>query len=114
MDLNKFLRNTILAGIWLIPFIPLYVANSMFFPFITGKNFAFRIIVEIIFALWIVLALRDRSYAPNKSAILYSILTFMAVLTVADIFGANLFRSLWSNFERMEGLVALLHLLGYF
>jgi len=114
VDLNKFLRNTILAGIWLIPFIPLYVANSMFFPFITGKNFAFRIIVEIIFALWIVLALRDRSYAPNKSAILYSILTFMAVLTVADIFGANLFRSLWSNFERMEGLVALLHLLGYF
>ena len=33
---------------------PLYVANSNFFPFITGKAFAFRIIVEIVLVLWLV------------------------------------------------------------
>jgi O-antigen ligase/tetratricopeptide (TPR) repeat protein len=114
MDINKILRNTILVGIFLIPFIPLYVANGMFFPFITGKNFTFRIIVEIILALWAILALRDRSYMPGKSMVISSVGAFLAVMTVADIFGANFYRSFWSNYERMEGLVALLHMCGYF
>ncbi len=114
MELNKILRNITLVGIFLIPLIPLYVADSMFFPFITGKNFAFRIIVEIIFAFWVLLVLRDRSYAPGKSAILYSVGAFLAVITLADIFGANFYRSFWSNYERMEGLVALIHMCGYF
>ncbi len=112
--LNKILRNITLVGIFLIPFIPLYVADSMFFPFITGKNFAFRIIVEIIFASWVLLALRDKSYAPTKSIVLYSVGGFLAVMTLADIFGVNFYRSFWSNYERMEGLVALIHMCGYF
>ncbi len=114
MDINKILRNTILVGIFVIPFLPLYVANSMFFPFITGKNFAFRIIVEVILALWVILALRDKSYAPAKSLVAYSVAAFLCIIAVADIFGANFFRSFWSNYERMEGLVGLLHLSGYF
>lgn len=101
-------------GIFIIPFIPLYVANGMFFPFITGKNFAFRIIVEVILALWAILILRDKEYAPGKSMILYTIGAFLAVMTIADFFGANFYRSFWSNYERMEGLVALIHMCGYF
>ena len=112
--LNKILRGVILTGIFLVPFIPLYVANTMFFPFITGKNFVFRVIVEIIFAVWAILALRDNSYLPKKSLILYSVGAFLAVMTVADIFGASFYRSFWSNYERMEGLVALLHMCAYF
>ena len=114
MNLNKILRGIILTGIFIIPFIPLYVANSMFFPFITGKNFAFRIIVEIIIAAWIVLAMRDRSYAPRKSLVVYSVGAFLGVIAIADIFGANFYRSFWSNYERMEGLVALIHMCAYF
>lgn len=114
MDINKILRNTILVGIFLIPFIPLYVANGMFFPFITGKNFTFRIIVEVILALWAILALRDRSYMPGRSTVLYSVVGFLSVMTLADIFGANFYRSFWSNYERMEGLVGLLHMSAYF
>ena len=44
-------------GLWTIPFLPLYIEPAMLFPFITGKNFAFRMIVEILFALWIGLAI---------------------------------------------------------
>ena len=114
MDLNKILRNIILVGIFVIPFIPLYVASTMFFPFISGKNFVFRIIIEIIFASWILLALRDKSYTPAKSTILYSVGAFLGIIIVADILGANFYRSFWSNYERMEGLVALLHMCAYF
>ncbi len=114
MDLNKILRNIILVGLFTIPFIPLYVADSMFFPFITGKNFAFRIVVEIIFACWSLLILRDRSYAPKKTLILSSVGAFLGIMTLADILGANFYRSFWSNYERMEGLIALIHMCGYF
>jgi O-antigen ligase/Flp pilus assembly protein TadD len=40
--------------------------------------------------------------------------SFVAIVLAADIFGANPFRSFWSNYERMEGFVGLIHLFGYF
>jgi len=114
MNVDKVLRYTIIGGIFLLPFIPFFVANSMFFPFITGKNFVFRIIVEIIFALWIILALRNITYRPSFSWILIAIFSFIAVIAAADLLGVNPFKSFWSNFERMEGLIGLLHLGAYF
>lgn len=39
---------------------------------------------------------------------------FVSIIFLADIFGANPYRSFWSNYERMEGFVALIHLFGYF
>jgi O-antigen ligase/Tfp pilus assembly protein PilF len=114
MNLKTILRYIVLAGIFIIPFLPFFVANSMYFPFITGKNFAFRIIVEIIFACWVILALSDTAYAPKKSPILYTYGAFMVIVILADIFGANAYRSFWSNYERMEGLISHLHFFAYF
>ena len=33
---------------------------------------------------------------------------------LATIFGLNPYRSFWSNYERMDGLVTILHLIAYF
>ena len=41
--LNKTLYWAVLAGIFILPFIPLVVTKGMFFPFVTGNNFFFRI-----------------------------------------------------------------------
>ncbi|MBX4197928.1 O-antigen ligase family protein [Candidatus Parcubacteria bacterium] len=112
--LQTYLKYIVLTGIFIIPFIHLIVANSYFFPFITGKGFAFRIIVEIIFGAWAILALTHPHYRPKKSWIMWSILAFIAIITLADIFGANPYKSIWSNYERMEGLITLLHLGAYF
>ena len=101
-------------GVFCIPFIPLIVSASMFFPFITGKNFAFRIIAEIIFASWLLLALRRPEFRPKRSWLLYAVFAFIAVIFFADLFGANPAKSFWSNFERMEGFVTLIHLAAYF
>ncbi len=70
--------------------------------------------MEIIFAAWLLLALIDTEYRLKKSALLYSVATFLAVMGLADIFGANPLNSFWSNFERMEGFVSLLHLGAFF
>lgn len=114
MNTNKFLQWFILGGLFLILLLPLYVSNSMFFPFISGKNFAFRIIVELITGAWIILALRDTTYRPKKSLILYALATFIGVMAVADMLSENPFKSFWSNYERMEGFVTLVHLASYF
>lgn len=114
METNIFLRNLIITGLFAALFIPLIVSTSLFFPFITGKAFFFRFIVEIIFSAWILLALRDSGYAPKKSWISILMVVFVAVVAAADIFGINPGKSIWSNYERMEGLVAILHIAAYF
>jgi tetratricopeptide (TPR) repeat protein/O-antigen ligase len=86
----------------------------MFFPFITGKNFTFRILVEIIFAAWLLLVYYDASYRPKKNWVAIAVASFVGIVALADIFGINPFRSFWSNYERMEGLISLLHVAAYF
>ncbi|GMU73911.1 MAG: hypothetical protein AMXMBFR44_1100 [Candidatus Campbellbacteria bacterium] len=112
--MKKNLEWGILGTLFLVPFIPFLVTGSMYFPFITGKAFAFRILVGIGLALWCALLFFDRSYVPKKSPMLWAVLAFFGVVAVADIFGANFERSLWSNFERMEGLVTFLYLCAFF
>jgi len=114
MDFEKILKYVVLGGLFLVTLIPLFVANSLFFPFITGKAFAFRILIEIVFVAWLILVLLNKDYLPRSSKILWSFLVFVFVITLADIFGFNPYVSFWSNFERMEGLVSLLHLGAFF
>lgn len=101
-------------GLWLIPLIPLYVSSSMLFPFITGKNFAFRIIVEIIFALWVGLAIASREYRPRPTLLFKAVTVFVAIVFLADILSPNPYRAFFSNYERMEGFMMIGHLYLYF
>ncbi len=108
------LKYTIILGLFLVPFIAFVVPKTMFFPFITGKGFTFRILVEIIFGLYLILAFSDPQYRPKNSWITKSILLFLGIMLVADLFSANPYKSLWSNYERMEGFVTLAHLFLFY
>jgi len=114
MTLNKFLANVATGAIFLALFTPFVVASSMFFPFITGKAFFFRTMVEVAFAAWLVLAWRNPDYRPRRGLILWSFLVLIVTAILATVFSANVTKSIWSNFERMEGLITYLHLFGYF
>lgn len=108
------MRWTALCALFLIPLTPLLVFNSFFFPFITGKAFFFRILVEIAVASWLVLAFLDRRYRPRFSWVGLAVLAFVLWMFIADAFAINAAKAFWSNFERMEGWVLLIHLLGFF
>jgi O-antigen ligase len=112
--ITPVLRNIVLAGAFLMPFVVFVFSNDLFFPYVGGKNFAFRIIAEIIFFAWVALMFLDAEYRPRKNAIIYAILGFTGIMGVATIFSFNPLQSFWSDFERMEGYVTLLHLAGYF
>ncbi len=110
---EKILRWIVLIGVFLLPFIPLVVTTSMFFPFITGKNFLFRVIVETITFCWLALCLLNPKYRPRRSWIFAAFLTFIVIIAIADAQGVNPFKSFWSNFERMDGWVTIAHLFCY-
>ena len=103
-----------LGALFLIPFTPLIVTSSYFFPFITGKAFFFRIVVEIAVCAWGVLAVLDKEYRPRFSWIGAAVLAFVVWMFVSDLFAVNVAKAFWSNFERMEGWILLVHLLGLF
>lgn len=114
----KKIENIYLWGVkipvFLIPFLPLYISSSMFFPYITGKNFAFRILVEFAVVFWIGLITINKKYRSDNSAIVISILTFTFIAGIAGILGVDPYKSFWSNYERMEGYITILHLTLYF
>ena len=121
MEINGFLKKIENLQLWIIkiiifiiPFIPLYVSSSIVFPYITGKNFAFRILVEFAAALWIGLIVTNKEYRLRNSAIVSSILIFTVIVGLADLFGVSPYISFWSKYERMEGYITILHLVLYF
>ncbi len=122
IDKNKFLKRIMYVSLCIIPFLAFYVSgfginaqwNAMLFPYITGKNFAFRILVEIAAASWVMLMILDKGFRPKKSALLWVYAAFVFVLLLADIFSVNITRSFFSNFERMEGFISHAHLFLYF
>lgn len=97
------------------PFTLLIVADSMFFPFVSGKNFAFRIVVEIMAAAWVgLLIINFRKYWPKWGLLAAAFAVFVALTFIFAVFGVNFSMSFWSNYERMDGVITQLHLLGLF
>ncbi len=111
---KQIARWVALGALFLIPVTPLIVVNGYFFPFITGKAFFFRIVVEVAFSAWILLALADKKYRPRMSLVSVVLVAFVAWMFIADVFAVNPAKAFWSNFERMEGWVTLIHLLMFF
>ena len=112
-ELKMTLRWLVIVAVFIVPFIVFVVPSSMFFPFITGKNFMFRILVEVMVCAWAILAYMDQVYRPRFSYILAAAGAFLGILTLADALGENPYRSFWSNYERMEGLITHAHLFLY-
>jgi len=107
--MKDILKWTVLAGLFAIPFLTLYVENEYFFPFITGKNFWFRIIVDVTLVAYIALALYEPKYRPQWSWILGASGVLLVVMFFANLFGEHPRSSFWSNLERMDGYVSLVH-----
>lgn len=112
--MKDLLKWVVYNAIFAVPFVLLIVSESLFFPYITGKNFTFRILVEIGFAAWLLLALYDRVYRPRFSLILVAIASLVGIMFFANLFGEYAPKSFWGNYERMEGWITLLHFFLYF
>ncbi|MEK7590527.1 MAG: O-antigen ligase family protein, partial [Patescibacteria group bacterium] len=79
-----------------------------------GRNFAFRILVELALVLWVGLMVADKRYRPRSNLMLWAVTIFTIIVGIANLQGVNPYGSFWSGFERMEGYLMILHLFAYF
>lgn len=112
--MKDFAQAVAFFCVFAVLFVPLIVSDSMFFPFITGKNFWFRILVEVGFAAWILLAVYDVRFRPRWSWLVPSMGALLFIMFFANLLGVHPESSFWSNFERMDGYVTLAHFGMYF
>ena len=108
------LEGAILAGLFALPFLALFLTPRLYFPYVTARGFAFRAIVALTAACWAGLALIEPRFRPRRSAILWCFAAALAAMAAADALSDDPARSLFGNFVRMEGYWTLLHLFAIF
>jgi O-antigen ligase len=114
INTKKILVSAVVVSLLVVILVPLIKADWFLFPFITGKNFVFRLAVEVGLASWLILIMRHPEYRPHRGPLLWAVGAFVLATILSTIFGVNPYRSFWSNYERMEGLVTFLHLGAFF
>ena len=89
--------------------MPLIYSSSTVYPFVVGKALYSRALIEIAFALWILLVLRRPEYRPGRSWLTLVFSLFVIATLISALFGVSFQRSIWSNWERMQGVWDLFH-----
>jgi len=110
MNTEKILKFFIWVGLIGICFIPLLVKSNYYFPFIVPKSLAFRIIVEILFLAFLGLAVIKKEYRPKINLILVLFAFYLIAVFLSSALAGTFKLSFWSNNERSEGLLLLIHL----
>ena len=111
--MENALLLSIRTVVFLVVLTPLVVTNQTLFPFVVGKALYARALIEIAVGLWLVLALMYPAYRPPRSWVLAAFGLYLVVALLAGVFGVSLQRSLWSTYERMQGLVDLAHWVAF-
>ncbi len=110
----KVFKWIIYTCLYLTLITPLLVWGKLLFPYISPRVFFFRIVIEIALFFYILLALSCSKYRPRFSKLTYLILIYILLMTIASIFGVNLYHSFWGDIERGEGLLTIYHLFIFF
>ena len=113
-NLRLFYLWGIKAILLVVPFLTLYIAKGMFFPFITGRAFIFYLLIELALVMWVGLMVLDKSYRPRINLVSGSLIIFLAIVGLADLMAFNSYLAFWSKMERVGGYLNLLHLTAYF
>ncbi len=112
--MQNIIKNLLIGLLVAVPLVSIIVADSLFFPFITGKGFYFRVLVGLMAGLYVLLVIHDKAFRPRKTALVWSLSAFLGIMFIANLNAPFPFKAFWSNFERMEGFVSLFHLGLYF
>ena len=118
MSFEKIARTYL----YIAAFSIIVVMNSIFFPFIGGKDYFFRFATELGLAsvvLWWAFEARKgelwtRVKALFKKPIAIAVTVFVAMFEIACIFAYDAHAAFWSNYERGEGGFQMLHYYLFF
>jgi O-antigen ligase/tetratricopeptide (TPR) repeat protein len=101
------------------------VSSNTYFPFIVTKATVFRILVEIMALLWVLMIVKGET--PQESLRLptgqaklklnklsKALLVYALVILISAFLGVNVYWSLFSGNERMEGVIGIWHFILFF
>jgi O-antigen ligase len=114
-----WLLRAVIAILCLAFFVPFIVSDGQFFPhllfpYVTGKSLVFRLLVEALVGFYLLLILREPKYLPRASRLAWIAFAFVAWGGISVFTSVDPAKSFWSNTERMDGYLTLLHLFAYF
>ncbi len=111
---NTILLKIIKAGIYASLLTPLVFWDQVIYPFVFPKVIFFRIIVEVIFILYIALVVLEPRYSPKVTPLALIIFLYISIALSTSLLGENVYRSFWSVIMRGEGIITLIHLGMFF
>jgi len=101
--LTYITQALLLSVIAIVPFIKI---DSLYFPFVSGKAYVFRVLVMLAFFFWIWLMLKRREHGFGvKNILILSIILFFLGQVAASFFGVAPSYSLFSSIERADGVL---------
>ena len=106
---GQLLLWAVRAGALLVAATPLVVSSDTVYPFVIGKAIYARIVIEITFALWLPLILYYPEHRLPRSWVIIAFAAWLLASLIAAFTGVSLNRSLWSTYERMQGIFDLFH-----
>lgn len=106
----RVLKGGIIASL----LIMLFVFKSLLFPYITSKQLPFNIVMELLFALWLVFIMRYPEYRPKKNWISIGLIAYFAAILLSCFFSVDFNLSVWGDAERMLGFFHLAHFLIFY
>ena len=84
--------------------MPLIVSTNTIYPHVVGKVIYSRTLIEVIFSIWIITLIRNRSYRPKLDWILLILVVYILSGVLSSIFGVNFMQSFWADHVRMQGV----------
>ncbi len=115
MKLSSVLGFLGVVFLFVAPLALFNVDKTMPFPYVTGPSFGWRLLVEVAFILWASAAILNKKYWINlQSPITIALICFVVIVGISNIFGLNPYLSFWSNAERMDGYIGLIHLFLFY
>ncbi|MFA5126618.1 MAG: O-antigen ligase family protein [Patescibacteria group bacterium] len=112
-NFDDYLALFIKIGLALILFLPLIIGDHFYFPYIVPRNLYWRLLVDLIFAVYMFLAIKNKAWRPKFNWGFVLLLGLVLSLTISSLLGSNFGFSFWSSFVRMDGLVSWYHILLY-
>ena len=98
-------------------FTPFLIDTHTYFPFITAKATAFRIIVGLMLVVWAFWLIRNKTSKESPislTPLTKAILIFGVIIFISALFGIDFYYSLFSGNERMEGVFGIWHFIAFF
>jgi len=101
--LKTIVQTLLLSVIAIVPFLK---TASLYFPYVSGKVYVFRLLVMLAFFFWVWLILRERDYRPNfKNILIMSVVLFFLAQVFVSFFGVDTLYSFFSSIERADGVL---------